>query len=126
MIPPGTIENSTTPAAMAQTMARIVTGDVLAPASRARLRDWMGRTRTGVRRIAAGVPQGWQVLDKTGTGMRPGEGNKVNDIAVLLPPGRAPLVVTAYFENPVFSEDTRPSDEAVLKQVGALVAEWVK
>jgi len=38
--------------------------------------------------------------------------------------GDAPIIVTGYYENPVFSEDIRPADEAVLKQVGQLVAQW--
>ncbi len=124
VIPPGTTENSTSPAAMAHTLERIAVGDALSPASRERLLDWMGRTRTGVRRIAAGLPEGWRSFDKTGTGMREGLGNKVNDIAVVLPVGRSPIIVTGYYENPVFSEDIRPTDEAVLKQVGQLVAQW--
>ena len=124
VIPPGTEENSTTPRAMAGAMRRIVLGEVLAPASRARLRGWMEQTRTGASRIRAGLPAAWGVLDKTGTGMRPGAGNKVNDIAVLMPPGRAPIVVTGYYENPRYSEAVRSADEAVLKAVGGWVAEW--
>lgn len=57
--------------------------------------------------------------------MRPGIGNKTNDLAVLLPPpGRSPLVVIGYFENPAFSEDVRPADEAVLKMLGRVAVAW--
>ncbi|WP_202842399.1 class A beta-lactamase [Luteimonas saliphila] len=126
VIPPGTQENSTTPRAMAGTLQRIVLGDVLAAGSRERLRGWMGATRTGMRRIRAGLPPGWRGLDKTGTGMRAGVGNKTNDVAIVFPPGaRAPLVVTAYFEHPVYSERIRSADEAVLKGVGEAAAAWV-
>lgn len=125
VIPPGTQENSTTPRAMAETVRRIVLGDVLGPASRARLRQWMAATQSGANRIRAGLPAGWHGLDKTGTGMRPGIGNKVNDLAVLMPPGDgSPLVVTGYFENPSFAEDVRPADEAVLKQLGGIAVGW--
>lgn len=125
LIPPGTQENSTTPRAMAATLQRIVLGDVLAPDSRERLRGWMEATRTGTRRIRAGLPPGWRGLDKTGTGMRAGVGNKTNDVAILFPPGgRAPLVVTGYFEHPGYSERIRPADEAVLKGVGEVAATW--
>lgn len=121
VIAPGTEENSTTPRAMAETVRRIVLGDVLRPASRDRLRGWMAATQSGSKRIRAGLPAGWQGLDKTGTGMRPGIGNKTNDLAVLMPPsGRSPLIVTGYFENPSFSEDVRPADETVLKMLGRL------
>ncbi|KTT96131.1 hypothetical protein SB4_16280 [Sphingomonas sanguinis] len=125
VIPPGTIENSTTPRAMAKTVRRIVLGDVLGKASRDRLRGWMAATQSGSKRIRAGLPAGWRGLDKTGTGMRPGIGNKTNDLAVLLPPGRrSPLIVTGYFENPSFSEDVRLADELVLKSLGRLAAAW--
>lgn len=125
VIPPGTQENSTTPRAMAETVRRIVLGDVLKADSRERLRGWMEATRTGMRRIRAGIPSDWRGLDKTGTGMRPIIGNKTNDVAVLFPPrGRAPLIVTGYFEQPVFSEDIRPADEAVLEGLGEVAVAW--
>lgn len=125
VIPPGTEENSTTPRAMAETVRRIVCGDVLAASSRDRLRGWMAATQSGLDRIRAGLPAGWQGLDKTGSGMRPGIGNKTNDIAVLLPPGGgSPLIVTGYVENPVFSDAVRAEDEAVLKKLGELAVSW--
>lgn len=125
VIPPGTTQNSTTPRAMAKTVRRLVLGDVLDTRSRARLRGWMAATRSGRDRIRAGMPGGWRGLDKTGTGMRPGIGNKTNDLAVLLPPGgRHPLIVTGYFENPSFAADVRPEDEAVLKALGTLATAW--
>jgi len=125
VIPPGTRENSTTPRAMAATVRRIVLGDVLGAASRERLRGWMAATASGRGRIRAGIPANWRGLDKTGTGMRPGIGNKTNDLAVLFPPGgRAPIVVAGYFEHPSFSPDTRPRDEAVLKTLGQVAAAW--
>lgn len=125
VIPPGTEENSTTPRAMAETVQRIVLGDVLSANSRDRLRGWMAATTSGSGRIRAGIPAGWRGFDKTGTGMRANIGNKTNDIAVLLPPGgRAPLIVVGYFENPVFHEDTQPEDEAVLKALGGIAVAW--
>jgi beta-lactamase class A len=125
VIPPGTQENSTTPKAMAMTVQRLVVGDVLRPASRDLLRGWMAATQSGLDRIRAALPRGWQGFDKTGTGMRPGIGNKVNDLAVLVPPdGGSPLIVTGYFENPSFSEDVRPQDEAVLKRLGEIAVAW--
>lgn len=125
VIPPGTEENSTTPRAMAEIVRRIVLGDVLSGDNRDRLKGWMAATQSGAKRIRAGLPAGWQGLDKTGTGMRPGVGNKTNDIAVLVPPGgRSPIVVTGYFENPRFSEDVRPADEAILKMLGKVAADW--
>ncbi len=125
VIPPGGEENSTTPRAMAETVRRIVLGDVLSRSSRARLRGWMAATRSGLHRIRAGVPAGWQCLDKTGTGMRPLIGNKTNDLAVLFPPdGGSPLIVVGYFENPSYSEDVRAEDEAALATLGEVAVAW--
>ncbi|GGB23103.1 beta-lactamase [Sphingomonas metalli] len=124
VIPPGTGENSTTPEAMARSLERMVLGDVLAPSSRKLLRDWMAETVSGARRLRAALPPGWSGLDKTGTGMRPGVGNKTNDLAVLLPPdGRGPLVIAAYLETP-FAAQVRPRDEAALKAVGDIALTW--
>ncbi|USI73159.1 class A beta-lactamase [Sphingomonas morindae] len=125
IIPPGTEQNSTTPRAMAETVRRIVLGDVLRPPSRDLLQGWMAAARSGRDRIRAGLAAGWRGLDKTGTGMRPGIGNKTNDLAVLWPPsGGSAVVVVGYLETPVFSETVRPQDEAVLKRLGAIATAW--
>ncbi|GBQ96126.1 class A beta-lactamase [Gluconobacter cerinus] len=125
VIAPDTEENSTTPRAMAETVRRIVLGDVLSSLSSDRLRGRMAVTQSGLQRIRAGIPASWRGYDKTGTGMRPNIGNKTNDLAVLVPPGdRSSLVVIGYFENPLFSEDVRPGDEAVLKAFGEVAVAW--
>ena len=41
---------STTPAAMARTLAKIIYGDVLPESARAELKGWMIETQTGLRR----------------------------------------------------------------------------
>ena len=125
LVPPGEVRDTVTPEGIARSAAKFVLGDVLAPASRARLNDWMARTETGKRRIRAGLPADWRGGDKTGTGATPAMANKYNDIAVLFPPdGRAPLVVTAFYEADGFYDDTRPQDEAALRQVGEVAVRW--
>ena len=125
VIPPGTDKNSTTPRIMAETVRKIVLGNVLGTANRERLQGWMASTKSGLNRIRGGIPSSWGGFDKTGTGMRPSVGNKTNDLAVLIPPGHgSPLIVTGYFENPAFSEDVRPADEAVLKALGEVAVAW--
>ncbi|MFN7400021.1 MAG: class A beta-lactamase [Sandaracinobacter sp.] len=105
--------DTSTPEAMAQTTARLVLGDVLKPAARAQLASWMVDTQTGLQRLRAGVPTGWTVGDKTGTGYGPGRPTRVNDVAILWPPHRAPLVAAAFLELPS-SDGIGPEDEAVL------------
>jgi beta-lactamase class A len=89
---PGDPRDTTTPAAMVRSMERILVGDVLRPDSRRQLIDWMVANKTGDKRLRAGLPAGWRVGDKTGTGTN----GTANDIAIVWPEGRAPLLVACY------------------------------
>jgi beta-lactamase class A len=89
---PGDPRDTTTPAAMAADIRALLFGDALSEASRGQLRRWLVDNKTGDTRLRAGVPAGWIVGDKTGTG---GHGSN-NDVGVIWPPGRAPIIVTAY------------------------------
>lgn len=89
---PGDPRDTTTPKAMGQTLQRLALGDALASAQRTQLQDWMRGNTTGDSRIRAGIPSGWQAADKTGTG----DYGSANDIAILWPPGRAPVVLAVY------------------------------
>ncbi len=125
-VPPGELRDTTTPEAMARSVAQMLTGNVLAPADRARLSEWMARTATGMKRIRAALPAGWRAGDKTGTAGYPDLASKINDVAVLYPPGgAAPLVVAAFYETAA-SSDMRPQDEDVLRQVGKEAVTWAK
>jgi beta-lactamase class A len=121
----GDVRDTTTPRAMAQTVARLLTGDVLAPASRDRLAGWMRLTKRGTRRLRAGLPADWRAGDKPGTAQARGMTDKVNDIAVAWPPSQAPLVVTAYYDSARATGDTQAADEALLADVGRIAAAWV-
>lgn len=126
-IPPGTLENSTTPMAMAHTVGEILYGDVLSRSDAERLRGWMRETGTGMRRIRAGLPGGWDAGDKTGTAIPDGRPATYVDLAFVAPPGRSPLIVAGYFEDPVDSGgDMRPEAEGVLAQVGGLATKWAQ
>lgn len=90
---PGDPRDTTTPAAMAHDMHKLVLGTALHPASRARLTGWLLGCRTGAKRLRAGVPATWRMGDKTGSG----EYDTVNDVAIVYPPKRAPIIVASYF-----------------------------
>ncbi|MFC5422031.1 class A beta-lactamase [Bosea eneae] len=107
--------DTTTPVAMAGVLRQTVLGAALSPASRQQLTAWLVANKTGDKRLRAGVPKGWRIGDKTGTG----NNNATNDIGVIWPPGRAPLVVTAYYTE---SRASFPEREAVLAEVGRLAA----
>jgi beta-lactamase class A len=89
---PGDPRDTTSPRAFGSDYRKIVQGVALPPAKRAFLRDLLERNATGAgaKRVRAGVPKGWTVADKTGTGSY----GTLNDIAVVWPPRSAPLVIS--------------------------------
>jgi|SRR6185369_4596154 len=89
---PGDPRDTTTPASMVTSLQRLALGNALEPAQQDQLVTWMRGNTTGAARIRAGVPAGWLVGDKTGSG---GYGT-VNDIAVVWPPARPPIVVAVF------------------------------
>lgn len=115
-VAPGDPRDTTTPAAMLEDLRKIVLGDVLSARSRQQMTDWMVANKTGDKRLRAGLPKDWRVGDKTGSGNHA----ETNDIAVIWPPGRGPIVVTAYFAESPASDEARA---AVLAEVGRLAAE---
>lgn len=89
---PGDLRDTTTPAAMGYSLQRLVLGDVLHVNQRQQLLSWLKNNKTGDARIRAGVPRGWLVGDKTGTGSY----GTTNDIAIVWPPKQAPIIVVIY------------------------------
>jgi len=100
---------------MLELLHKLVLGEALAPASREQLGKWLVGNKLGGKRLRAGLPKDWRVGDKTGTG----EHNATNDVAVIWPPSRAPLIVTAYYAEAEAPDDAR---NAVLADIGRLVA----
>jgi beta-lactamase class A len=110
---PGDPRDTTSPLAMLGTMQKLVVGDALSAASRTRLVGWLVASKTGDKRLKAGMPSSWRVGDKTGTG---GHGS-ANDIAVAWPPGRAPVFVTAYYTGSAIPDEAR---SAVIAEAGRI------
>ncbi len=122
----GDERDTTTPRAMAVTAAQILTTPRwLARPSRERLIEWMVATQTGKARIRAGVPTTWRAGDKTGSFQQEGLPNRHNDVAIVWPPGRKPLVIATYFEARDYFDPMRAEDNAVLAAVGRIAAEWI-
>jgi beta-lactamase class A len=112
---PGDPRDTTTPAAMLELLQKLVLGDALSSASRDQLTKWLVANKTGDKRLRAGLPKEWRVGDKTGVGNH----NATNDVAVIWPANRAPLIVAAYYVEGQGSDDER---NAVLADVGRFVA----
>jgi len=118
------LRDTTTPLAMAQLVRRITTGDLLQSGSREQLLLWMQNTSTGPNRLRAGLPSDWRTGNKTGTGRTEGTTNKCNDVAIIFPPGRPPIVVAAYFDSGEYTPQIERRHEDVLAEVGRIAAQW--
>jgi beta-lactamase class A len=88
----------------------LVLGDALCPSSRNQLTEWLIQNKTGDKRLRAGLPSTWKVGDKTGSGSR----GTTNDLAILWPPQRPPLLVAAYLTGATADDDHRNSALAAI------------
>ncbi len=123
LVLPGEVHDTTTPRGMAMGMRAYLLGRALKPATRDLLTGWMIDTRTGARRLRAGLPPEWREGDKTGSSWNEtAMVDKVNDVAIIWPPRRAPIIVTAYLDGATMSKSIRPEDETILAEVGRIVA----
>ena len=118
---PDGIKDTTTPAAMVGNLKAVLLGNTLSNASRARLMGWMTTNTTGSAFLRAGVPANWAVGDKTGRwpSSDPAKG-ATNDIAILTPPGRRPILVVAYTTG---GQGDVAGRESVLADIGRIVAD---
>nr|5NJ2_A Chain A, Beta-lactamase [Mycobacterium tuberculosis]5NJ2_B Chain B, Beta-lactamase [Mycobacterium tuberculosis]5OYO_A Chain A, Beta-lactamase [Mycobacterium tuberculosis]5OYO_B Chain B, Beta-lactamase [Mycobacterium tuberculosis]6H2C_A Chain A, Beta-lactamase [Mycobacterium tuberculosis]6H2C_B Chain B, Beta-lactamase [Mycobacterium tuberculosis]6H2G_A Chain A, Beta-lactamase [Mycobacterium tuberculosis]6H2G_B Chain B, Beta-lactamase [Mycobacterium tuberculosis]6H2H_A Chain A, Beta-lactam len=115
--PPGDERDTTTPHAIALVLQQLVLGNALPPDKRALLTDWMARNTTGAKRIRAGFPADWKVIDKTGTG----DYGRANDIAVVWSPTGVPYVVAVMSDRAGGGYDAEPR-EALLAEAATCVA----
>jgi beta-lactamase class A len=75
------------PAAITAALAALSRGELLSEASTARLLDLMGQARTGPRRLKGGLPAGWSIAHKTGTGQDfKGASVGINDVGLITAP----------------------------------------
>lgn len=112
----GDLRDTTSPGAMAGDLKSVLLGNVLSRPLRNQLTLWMEANLTGLERLRAKLPAGWGAADKTGAN---GE-HTSNDIAVLWPSGKPPIIVTAYITQCTGPESKRA---AMLAEIGALVRE---
>lgn len=112
---PGDPRDTTTPQAMAGALKALLLGPTLGPASRQRLEGWMVACTTGRNKLRVGLAADWGAGDKTGSGSR----GTMNDVAILRPPGRMPILVAAFLTG---SEASWADREAVFAELGRLVA----
>ncbi|MFI6068141.1 class A beta-lactamase [Micromonospora sp. NPDC051227] len=114
---PGDKRDTSTARALAGDLRAYTVGVALEPADRDVLVGWLRGNTTGAALVRAGVPAGWVVGDKTGTG---GYGTR-NDIAVIWPPDRAPIVLAVLSSRD--KEDATPEDSLIAQATRVVVAQ---
>ena len=115
---PGDPRDTTTPAAAAADLSKILLGDALKRAPRARLTQWMEGDRVAGPLLRAALPEGWRIADKTGAG---GHGSR-GIVAAIWPPGRPPLVVAIYIAETPADMAAR---NAAIARIGAALVEAI-
>ncbi len=108
---PGDERDTTSPAAMAGLMARLLFSD-LKPESASRLRGWLNASTTGGRRIKAGLPQGWSSGSKTGSC-----GTAYNDVALVKSPSGEEYMLAIYLDRPTV--DAKGAEAAIAETARA-------
>jgi beta-lactamase class A len=111
----GDPRDTTTPDAMLDDLERLTLRDALSPASRDKLTAWLIACNTAASRIPAGLPKSWKSGNKTGTG----DNGATNNVAIVWPPGRKPLLLSIYFTE---SKIALPAREKVIAEVADVVS----
>lgn len=111
---PGDPRDTTAPVSMLHNLNKLVLEPTLSESSRGQLTAWLVGNKTGDTRLRAGFPSGWRIGDKTGAG----DNGTTNDIAVIWPANRAPVLVTAYLTGSRGSPEER---NAVIADVARIV-----
>jgi beta-lactamase class A len=115
---PGDERDTTSPPAMCADIQRLLVGNVLSESSRHQLEGWLQHNETGALMIRAGVPKTWTLGDKTG---RCANG-ATNDVAIIRPPGHAPILVAIYSIGSTSSADDRA---ATLAEIARVIVEFL-
>lgn len=115
---PGDVRDTSTPRALAESLRKFTTGEVLSPEKRGILNEMLRTAKFTEDLIRAGVPADWQVGDKSGAA----DYGTRNDIAIIRPPERAPIVlavlsdrrdVDADYDNALIARTARTAIDAL-------------
>ena len=115
---PGDLRDTTTPAAMADTLERLLLSDLLSLTSRRQLWHWLEANEVADSLFRASLPNGWRIADRSGAG---GYGSR-SLTAVILPPEREPVIVTVYLTE---SGVEMPARDTAIAEIGAAVMQWI-
>jgi beta-lactamase class A len=117
---PGDPRDTSTASAMAHSLHSLLLGNGLADAQRRQLTNWMLGNTTGNARIRAGMPKGWAVADKTGTGAYA----SASDVGMVWPTQGGPVAIAIYTSQPS-SAKAAPRDD-IIAGAAKVIVDWVK
>ncbi|MFC3882103.1 class A beta-lactamase [Bacillus songklensis] len=112
---PGDSRDTSTPKALATTLEVFGISEYLPADKQEIFTNWLKGNTTGDSLIRAGVPEGWEVGDKSGAG---GYGTR-NDIAIVWPPNREPIIIAIMSSRN--AENASFNDELIAKATKVIV-----
>lgn len=91
------VRDTSTPIGMVNFLKALHSGEILSKASTKKLLNIMTATTTGADRLKAGLPKGWSVAHKTGSGITwKGIASATNDVGILTAPDGGWIVVAVF------------------------------
>ncbi|MEU1659650.1 class A beta-lactamase [Streptomyces griseofuscus] len=118
---PGDPRDTTSPEALARSIERLALGRALAAPDRERFVTWLKGNTTSGARFRAGLPGGWTIADKTGTG----DYASANDIGVAWTTRRTPVVLAVLSTKEGKDDKDAPVDEALIAEAARIAARTV-
>lgn len=120
---PNNDDDTATPKDMATSVHSILLGglkDNLSNQHKALLILWLRNNTTGYQRIRAGMPIGWVVADKTGSGSY----GVANDIGMVWSPNCKPIILSIYTHQQVAS--AKPNDKVIADVTATIMKELAR
>lgn len=115
------VADTSTPATMEYDLQQLAFGSILGVTQRQQLTNWLKNDLVGDARIRAGVPKGWIVGDKTGTGAYYGT---TNDIGIIWPPRCAPIILAIYFTHT--KKNTQKREDIIAAATRIVIDEFAR
>lgn len=114
---PGDTRDTSTPAAFAGGLHRLILGNALIPQHRRLLTGWMRSSVTSGERMREGLPVGWVAADKSGTGAY----GTVNDAGVVWSPTGTSVVLVIFSRSTIGYPMAAPSNQALADATTAVL-----
>ena len=111
-----------TPAGMVDALARLQKGELLSAASTERLIEILEQTRSGPQRLKGGLPSGWSIGHKTGTGQElDGMQAGYNDVGLITAPSGRTYAVAVLMGR---AKQSLPERRSLMHKFVAAIAEY--